>query len=125
MSEWSADGCSSGLSGQTKGSRMSRPKPDAERRPTITREFLERCLRQGLTQREMIEGFYEETGEGRTRAAFGNQMKRCGLEPPKERQIPRYPDHVPWSPVHLEHQNKYHLRMLRALARREDRKSVV
>lgn len=98
---------------------MTRPKPDHEKRPTITREFLERCLRQGLTQREMIEVFHEETGEWRTRAAFGNQMKRYGLEPPRERQIPRYPEHVPWR-VRMEHQNKYHLRMLRALARRDN-----
>lgn len=85
-------------------------------RTTIDKATVQRYVREGLTQAEMVQRFFEETGEMRQRGSFAAAIHRYKVENP--RATPRYDEHLPWSDVPVEHYC-YDQRMLRALASRE------
>ncbi len=84
-------------------------------KPVITKRWLEKCVRDGLTQEQMRDRFLEEFGEPRTRSAISVAMVRHGVKPPKANRKPDHSEYLPWS-VKKAHQNRYEARMLRALS---------
>lgn len=83
-------------------------------RTPISKDTIQRYIRMGLTQREMVDKFYEETGERRARSSFAVAASRKGVTNP--RSTPHYD--LPWKNVPREHYC-YEQRMLRALRSRE------
>jgi hypothetical protein len=86
-------------------------------RTTIDKATVERYIREGLTQQQMVERFYEETGERRSRSSFAAAIMRYNVDNP--RATPRYSGALPWEGVPVEHYC-YEQRMLRALGSREE-----
>lgn len=86
-------------------------------RTTIAKDTVERYIRMGLTQNQMVEQFRIETGERRQRSSFGAAILRFSIDNP--RATPRYD--LAWQNVPREHYC-YEQRMLRALASREQGK---
>lgn len=84
---------------------------------TITKEDVTKYFEAGLTYDEMVEAFYEEHGEERTKAAFAAVARRNGLRSPYATK--RWKETVPWR-VKVDHTMAYEVRMLRLLARRDD-----
>lgn len=84
-------------------------------RTPISKDMVERYIRMGLTQAQMVEQFYEETGERRQRSAFAVAIHRFNIENPNK--TPRYDKELPWDNVPVEHYC-YEQRMLRALGSR-------
>ena len=76
---------------------------------------LARWKRQGLSQQEMADKVFEETGEHISRATIAGAMVRYGLSEEK----PRYNDVLPWR-VRMEHISAYPARMLRLLGKRNN-----
>lgn len=85
-------------------------------RTPIDKATVKRYLAEGLTQAQMVERFYAETGERRGRTAFAVALGRFGLDNP--RATPRYEKWLPWRGIPASHYC-YEQRMLRALASRE------
>jgi hypothetical protein len=78
------------------------------------KQQLEAWLDEGLTQGQMVQRVYEQTGVTVTRSGIAAAMMREGLG---VRDVPRYHDEVPWR-VRPEHLRAYPVRMLRLLGRR-------
>lgn len=76
---------------------------------------LERMLRRGLTQHQIVDAWEKETGVRVSRSTIGMAIKRYGLQSSTER--PRHDDLLPWHVVG-EHRNHLEARMLRLEARR-------
>jgi len=76
---------------------------------------LERYIRKGMTQAQIVEAWEEETGVRVSRSTIGMAIKRYGLHSAKPR--PRHEDLLPWH-VKDEHRNHTEARMLRLEARR-------
>jgi len=79
---------------------------------TPDKTTLRRWLREGLTQRQIAERWYDETGENCSRAAVGMAISRYGLK--SAHAIERYDDLIPWQvqSVHSMHKHARHLRWL-------------
>jgi len=75
---------------------------------------LRRWKREGLTQQEMVDRHFAETGIQVSRASIAAAMVRYGLAGTK----PRYYGTIPWH-VKGEHLTHYAVRMLRLLGRRK------
>lgn len=69
----------------------------------------------GLTQTEMVERWFEDFGEKKSRTAFAMATSRYGIDPVRPR--PRYDELLPWR-VARQHLMAHEPRMLRLLARR-------
>lgn len=82
---------------------------------TITKAWLQKCVREGLTQEQMVVRFMDEFGEVRTRAAIAVAMSRNGVKPAGIKH-PITSGLLPWKDVKRKHHNRYEARMLRALA---------
>lgn len=85
-------------------------------RKTIDKETVQRYVREGLTQQQMADRFYEETGERRQRSSFAAAIMRYEIENP--RATPNYLESMGLVGVPVEHYC-YEQRMLRALGSRE------
>ncbi len=70
----------------------------------------------GMTLEEMSQAWLAQTGQRRSRAAFGLAMSRHGIENPRAHA--RYVEQIPWR-VAEEHQMGYDARMLRLLGKRQ------
>lgn len=75
-------------------------------------DALLRMVAQGMTQQEIADETYRETGIRVTRAAVSAALARAGAPPMRS----RYSELLPWR-VRVEDDNHYALRMLRAEAR--------
>jgi hypothetical protein len=82
---------------------------------SIEVDTVKRYMAEGLTQDQMAERFFNETGERRGRSSFAAVIHRHGLNNP--RATPRYEEDLPWKGVKAEH-FCYEQRMLRALGAR-------
>lgn len=80
---------------------------------------LKKYLDLGMTQQQIADLVYEQTGHRVTRAAVGMALHRAGLTRGKE----RYEAEVPWR-VRREHESEYALAMLRVYARRQRDKPI-
>lgn len=80
---------------------------------------LRRWRDEGLTQQEMVERLYQETGEVVSRSGIANAMARLGLAGEGQ----RYEDEVPWA-INPTHATSTPLRMLRLLGRRRSGKTL-
>lgn len=74
---------------------------------------LQRWLEEGLTQQQMVDRTYEETGEVVTRSAIANAIVRYGMATDGA----RYDKEVPWN-INPIHATATPLRNLRLLGRR-------
>lgn len=83
-------------------------------KPRITREIVERYVRDGLTTTQMAERFLVEYGERRSDRSFAVAMHRMGIPSPHPRK--KYDDELPWT-VRKEHLMATEARMLRAYGR--------
>lgn len=86
-------------------------------RPTLVpdKAKLEKYVRQGLSQSQMVDEWESETGVRVSRAAIGMAMIRLGVD--ASTPAYRYEDLMPWH-VRPEHRMAYDARMLRREARR-------
>lgn len=86
-------------------------------RPQLMPEktVLERYLREGLTQVEMVARIADEYNVEVTRSAVAQSIRRHGLS---GEGSPRYTDTVPWKVDQARHGRRYAVRMLRLLGRR-------
>lgn len=76
---------------------------------------LERYLRRGMTQAQIVAAWEDKTGVRVSRSTIGMAIKRYGLHSATER--PRHAELLPWH-VRDEHRNHIEARMLRLEARR-------
>lgn len=77
--------------------------------------WLQRQARRGLTQKQMVDAWEEESGLRVSRSAIAMAMSRHGVEAAKPR--PRYDDMLPWH-VLDEHKYNAQARLLRLEGRR-------
>tara|TARA_R110002020_G_scaffold26085_3_gene84428 strand:- start:2968 stop:3414 length:447 start_codon:yes stop_codon:yes gene_type:complete len=82
-----------------------------KRLPDINR--LLTWTQQGLTQEEICQRIYDETGYLPSRSSVSAALSRAG----KSKTMPRYEDTIPWR-VKQEHLREYAPRMLRLLGRK-------
>ena len=80
---------------------------------------LTRWLDEGLTQQQMVDRTFEETGETVTRSAIANAMVRYGIAADGA----RYEEEVPWQ-INPIHATATPLRNLRLLGRRRAGKTL-
>lgn len=80
---------------------------------------LTRWLDEGLTQQQMVDRTFEETGEVVTRSAIANAMVRYGIAADGA----RYEEEVPWQ-INPIHATATPLRNLRLLGRRRAGKTL-
>lgn len=73
---------------------------------------LRRYLRQGLTQAQIADAWYLESGERVGRSTIGMAILRYELQDENPHARPRYEDLLPWK-VFDEHKMLYDARMLR------------
>lgn len=85
---------------------MRQVVPDKER----MREYLDR----GLTHIQIRDAWEKDSGLRAGRTAISHAISRYGLGGRR----PRYSELIPWSPIAVEHNHNYILRMLRREARR-------
>lgn len=78
-------------------------------------------LQKGMTQKEIVDQWEEESGFRVSRSAIGMAIARYGLESANPR--PRFDDLIPWK-VRTVHKNRYDLRMLRLEHRRRHGKKL-
>ncbi|HET6917191.1 MAG TPA: Clr5 domain-containing protein, partial [Acidimicrobiales bacterium] len=78
-------------------------------------------LQKGMTQKEIVDQWEEESGFRVSRSAIGMAIARYGLESANPR--PRFDDLIPWT-VRTVHKNRYDLRMLRLEHRRRHGKKL-
>lgn len=76
---------------------------------------LKKYLNQGLTQKQIVEQWREDSGESVSRSAIAMAIQRYDLKSAHER--PTYPDLLPWT-IRTEHRDDAEARLLRHEARR-------
>ena len=76
---------------------------------------LERYLSRGMTQQQIADAWFEDSGIRVVRSAIGMALARYGLKGTRTQE--RYEDLIPWQ-VAPEHKTHYDVRMLRREARR-------
>ena len=75
---------------------------------------LRQLAESGMTQAQIVEHVFEQTGQRVTRAAVSAALNRAGAG----KEVVRYDDMIPWT-VRQEHNKHYHVRMLRLAAQRK------
>lgn len=90
-------------------------------RQTPDKEQLKKYLARGMTQQQIADAWFEETGTRVSRNAITMAMQREKLTPTNPQ--PRYSDLLPWR-VKVEHIRHYDARMLRAESRIRRKRSV-
>jgi hypothetical protein len=80
-----------------------------------TKDQLERYLDRGLTQQQIADAWYEDSGERVSRTTIAMAIKRYELKSSRTR--PRYEDVLPWR-VRVQHRQAYDAQMLRLEGRR-------
>jgi len=98
---------------------MSTTAPAHRPRLSPDKGQLKKYINQGLTQQQIADAWFEETGVRVTRNAISMAMTSSGLKPANPR--PRYDGNLPWR-VKIEHSKAYDARMLRAAARIEGKR---